>query len=66
VMRLTPSVSHVGVSAQQAPETHGSPCCQANIHDRQRLWSGSVYRACGHCGTPAQAERAPRREESRR
>lgn len=42
--------SHLGVSSQQAPATGGSPCCGANIIDRQTLVTGSVYRACQNCG----------------
>lgn len=49
-MKVTPTVSHLGISSQQAPETGGSPCCQANIVDRQTLLSSEVYRACGRCG----------------
>lgn len=42
--------SHLGISSQQAPATGGSPCCGANIIDRQRLFSGGIYRACADCG----------------
>lgn len=49
-MSLTPTISHLGVSAQQAPKTQGSPCCHANIVDRQRLLSGAVNRCCARCG----------------
>lgn len=44
------SPSHLGVSARQAPKTQGSPCCHANILDRQRLLSAEVYRGCACCG----------------
>lgn len=49
-MSLTPSVAHLGISAQQAPKTGGSQCCLANIVDRQKMWGGSVYRGCARCG----------------
>jgi hypothetical protein len=42
--------SHLGVSGQQAPKTGGSPCCQANIIDRQTMATAKVYRACANCG----------------
>lgn len=42
--------SHTGVSSQQAPATGGSPCCRANIVDRQTLGTARVYRACEDCG----------------
>jgi hypothetical protein len=48
--RVTPNVSSLGVSGQQAPETEGSPCCGANIIDRQKLFSSRIYRACSNCG----------------
>lgn len=51
-MSWTPTVEHLGVSRQQAPATEGSPCCRANIVDRQKLWGGSIYRGCAHCGNP--------------
>lgn len=43
-------VSDVGVSSQQAPATGGSPCCGANIVDRQTLATARIYRACAQCG----------------
>jgi hypothetical protein len=42
--------SHLRVSSRQAPATGGSPCCQANIVDRQAMMTGRVYRACAECG----------------
>lgn len=42
----------LGISSQQATATGGSPCCGANIVDRQTLVSGAVYRACADCGRP--------------
>jgi hypothetical protein len=47
---LTPAKADKGVSNEQAPATGGSPCCQANIHDAQSLWTARTYRACGACG----------------
>lgn len=44
--------SHLRVSARQAPETQGSPCCRANIVDRQTLGTAKPYRACARCGDP--------------
>ena len=44
--------SQLRVSGRQAPETAGSPCCQANIVDRQKLLTGGIYRACSECGQP--------------
>jgi hypothetical protein len=42
--------SNLGISDKQAPKTQGSPCCHANIIDRQRLFSSRIYRGCAHCG----------------